>query len=158
MEGAFPARTPVPAAAEHERRYARTTRRLPRRRPQRRRDRPDRTGAAGFHRSATTVAGRHAGARPRRAFPGRDLAPPPPELPDPRAARQLPPPGPSRRAAGLRFVPPADGGLRLLPGQPGRPAVAAQGAGAQGPRTPAALLRIERRLSARLHAEEVVTR
>src|SRR5205823_8440837 len=122
----------------------RTVGRLPRRRPERRRNRPGGAGAAPVRPAAPPVAQPAGRARPRRTLHRRDLAPRAAELPQPRAARQLPAASARRRPAGLHPVPFADDRLRLLPGEPSGLASAAEGTGEPDAAATAAVLRVER--------------
>src|SRR5207237_7529414 len=81
-------------------------------------------------------------------FDRRHLVPPASELSDTRTAWQLFAQSPGARSPRLHRFPLTDGRLSLLPGQPGGPASAAQGAGAQGTGTAPPLLPVQRRLPA----------
>src|SRR5262249_26261181 len=118
--------------------------------PGRPRNRPDRAGLAPVRAAAPAVARPDGGARPRRTLPRRHLAAAAPDLPDARPARQLPPWGAGPGAPGLHRLSPPDDPLLVLSGQPGRPEGPSGGAAQEGARTPPAVLRIQRRVAARL--------
>src|SRR5262249_24938547 len=125
--------------------HPRAAARLPRRRPQRGGERPRRAGAPHVRASPPRPAPGDAGARPRRTLPRRRLAARAAHLPRPREARQLPARGPRRGRAGLLRLPPQDGRLPVLPGQPRRPPGGPAGARPPRPRAPPALLPVQRR-------------